>query len=116
MPPPGRLRRRCEAALHGRDRGVRAGPVPEHRRLRQPVLPEARRSRADARVRDEPYHGLSKRAFTVRVGILTGSDKPQICLRIIRLEAQEEDMAEEFKECLNATFDDGDIKVFIGQG
>lgn len=43
------------------------------------------------------------------------SDKPQICLRIIKLEAQEEDMAEEFKELLVGMFADSQLKTFIGQ-
>lgn len=64
----------------------------------------------------DPYHGLSKRAFTVRVSILTGGSKPEISLRIIKLEAQEEDMAEEFKEILNKTFDGSKLKTFIGEG
>jgi uncharacterized protein YfdQ (DUF2303 family) len=64
----------------------------------------------------EPYHGLGLRAFTVRVSILTGGSKPEISLRIIKLEAQEEDMAEEFKEILNKTFDGCKLKTFIGEG
>lgn len=64
----------------------------------------------------DPYHGLSDRAFTVRVSILTGDQKPKISLRIIKLEAQEEDMAEEFKEILVETFEDSELKTFIGEG
>lgn len=64
----------------------------------------------------DPYHGLSKRVFTVRVSILTGGQKPEISLRIIKLEAQEEDMAEEFKEILVDTFKDSALKTFIGEG
>tara|TARA_R110000744_G_scaffold56386_7_gene118983 strand:- start:5254 stop:6075 length:822 start_codon:yes stop_codon:yes gene_type:complete len=64
----------------------------------------------------DPYHGLEDRAFTVRVSILTGGDKPKISLRIVRLEAQEEDMAEEFKDILVETFVDSDLKTFIGEG
>ena len=63
-----------------------------------------------------PYHGLVNRAFTVRVAILTGGNKPEVSLRIIKLEAQEEDMAEEFKEILVETFVDSDLKTFIGEG
>lgn len=63
-----------------------------------------------------PYHGLAERAFTIRVSIITGGSKPEIGLRIIKLEAQEEDMAEEFKEILNDKFNDSALKVFIGQG
>lgn len=62
----------------------------------------------------DPYHGLVNRAFTVRVSILTGGDKPKISLRIVRLEAQEEDMAEEFKENLVEKFADCELKTFIG--
>tara|TARA_R110002153_G_scaffold173631_3_gene326434 strand:- start:6017 stop:6838 length:822 start_codon:yes stop_codon:yes gene_type:complete len=64
----------------------------------------------------DPYHGLSDRAFTIRVSILTGDQKPKISLRIVRLEAQEEDMAEEFKEILVGTFIESQLKTFIGEG
>jgi uncharacterized protein YfdQ (DUF2303 family) len=63
-----------------------------------------------------PYHGLDNRAFTVRVSILTSGDRPKISLRIVRLEAQEEDMAEEFKEILVDAFKDSELKTFIGEG
>lgn len=63
----------------------------------------------------QPYHGLANRAFTVRVSILTGGQKPEICFRIIKLEAQEEDMAEEFKEILAEMFKDSKLKTFIGE-
>jgi len=63
-----------------------------------------------------PYHGLDERAFIVRVAILTGGQKPEISLRIIKLEAQEEDMAEEFKEILVKTFKASKLKTFIGEG
>lgn len=64
----------------------------------------------------DPYHGLEKREFTIRLGIITGSAKPEISFRIIKLEAQEEDIAEEFKEVLVDMFKDGKIKTFIGCG
>lgn len=64
----------------------------------------------------QPWFGLGSRAFTLRVGIITGGDKPEISLRIIKLEAQEEDMAEEFKELLNDMFTTSALKVFIGRG
>ncbi|NOS39046.1 DUF2303 family protein, partial [Staphylococcus aureus] len=47
--------------------------------------------------------------------ILTGGQKPEICFRIIKLEAQEEDMAEEFKEILVEMFKDSELKTFIGE-
>lgn len=63
----------------------------------------------------DPFHGLCKRAFTVRVSIITGGSKPEIGLRIIKLEAQEEDMADEFKDILVNAFDVNLLKTFIGK-
>lgn len=63
----------------------------------------------------QPYHGLSARAFTIRVSILTGGPRPEISFRIIKLEAQEEDMAEEFKEILVGIFAESKLDTFIGQ-
>ena len=62
-----------------------------------------------------PYHGLEDREFTVRVSILTGGERPTVSLRIIKLEAQEEDMAEEFKEILSEQFEGSELQVFIGE-
>lgn len=63
-----------------------------------------------------PYHGLDERAFNIRLSILTSGERPQLSMRIIKLEAQEEDMAEEFKEILVETFTDSKLKTFIGEG
>jgi uncharacterized protein YfdQ (DUF2303 family) len=71
---------------------------------------------SDIKFKCVPYHGLDNREFTVRVSILTGGQKPEISLRIIKLEAQEEDMAEEFKEILVDTFAKTKLKTFIGEG
>ena len=49
--PPGLVRRRGAAAVHGRGGDLGAGAVPERRRLRQPELPEDRRRGAQAAVR-----------------------------------------------------------------
>jgi uncharacterized protein YfdQ (DUF2303 family) len=62
-----------------------------------------------------PWHGLSEREFDVRVSIITSGQKPALCLRIVKLEAQEEDMAEEFKEILTEMFKDSKLKTFIGE-
>lgn len=62
----------------------------------------------------QPYNGLSDRAFVLRLQILTGGDKPEISMRIIKLEAHQDDIAEEFKEKLTAMFKGTDIKTFIG--
>lgn len=64
----------------------------------------------------DPYHGLVDREFTLRVSILTGEQKPKISFRIVRLEAQEEDMAAEFKDMLVDTFKGSELKTFIGEG
>lgn len=46
-----------------------------------------------------PYEGLQPRIFTLRLSILTG-DKPQLVARWVQQEAQEEEIAQEFKEVL----------------
>lgn len=61
-----------------------------------------------------PYNGLEERLFELRVGILTTSDRPQVVLRVLRLEAQEEDMAEEFKDILVHKFSDLKLETYIG--
>jgi len=63
-----------------------------------------------------PYHGLAERAFLLRVSILTGEAKPAITLRIIKLETQNEAIAEEFKQILTDGFASSEIKTFIGEG
>lgn len=63
-----------------------------------------------------PYHGLDERAFNVRLSILTSEDRPKLSMRIVKLEAQEEDIAEEFKEILVKTFIKTKLKTFIGEG
>lgn len=62
----------------------------------------------------EPYHGLGKRTFTLRVSILTGEDKPKIVLRIMRLEANEEDMALEFKSIIEDSASSLKLSTYIG--
>lgn len=62
----------------------------------------------------DPYHGLQDREFDLRVSIITGDSKPKIGFRIVRLEAQVEDMATEFKERLVEEFKDNMISTFIG--
>ena len=49
--PARRLRRQGAPRVHGRDRRLGDGPLPQHRRLRQRDLPRARRPGAHARVR-----------------------------------------------------------------
>jgi len=61
-----------------------------------------------------PYLGLSEYNFTVRVSILTGGERPQLCLRIIQLETVKEKIVNEFKDVLVTAFTDNEIDTFIG--
>ncbi len=61
------------------------------------------------------YQGLTDEGFVLRVGILTGGDKPKLVLRILQLEAKEEEIAEEFKAKLVKAFDGLEVETFIGE-
>ncbi|MPW31842.1 DUF2303 family protein [Agarivorans sp. B2Z047] len=61
-----------------------------------------------------PYQGLSERTFEMRVGILTGSDKPVVVFRILRLEAEMELISDEFKGILVEEFKDQTLETYIG--
>lgn len=50
----------------------------------------------------KPYEGLAEQTFTLRLSILTGSEKPTLKVRWVQREAQEEAMAQEFKEVLDS--------------
>jgi len=43
----------------------------------------------------KPYNDIKPRVFVMRLGILTGGDKPAVNLRIIKIEEHEEQMAQE---------------------
>lgn len=45
----------------------------------------------------EPYYGLQRREFSVRLGIVTG-DKPALTLRIVKVEQHAEEMAQELAQ------------------
>ncbi len=60
-----------------------------------------------------PYEGLGERAFSVRNSLLTG-DEPTFVLRIVQLEAQEEAIANEFRELLTGKFEGKPVETFIG--
>lgn len=62
-----------------------------------------------------PYNSFESRAFKLRVGMLTGGDKPEIKLRILQVEAIKEIISEEFKTKLEAAFGDLPMKSFIGE-
>ncbi|ENZ4522699.1 DUF2303 family protein, partial [Escherichia coli] len=46
-----------------------------------------------------PFEGLKERPFKLRLSIITG-DRPVLVLRIIQLEAVQEEMANEFRDLL----------------
>ncbi|KEY58465.1 YfdQ family protein [Serratia sp. DD3] len=60
-----------------------------------------------------PYEGLNERRFSLRNSLLK-SDEPSFVLRIVQLEAQEEDIAIEFRDLLISKFSDESVETFIG--
>jgi uncharacterized protein YfdQ (DUF2303 family) len=61
----------------------------------------------------EPYHGLESRQFVLRLGILTGGDKPSISLRIVKQELHDEEMANEFADLARQAIG-SELPVLIG--
>lgn len=61
-----------------------------------------------------PYHGLTERVFVLRLGVLTGGDKPKIILRVVKQELHNEEMADEFAESVRGVLG-GDIPVMLGE-
>ncbi|ECF9255800.1 DUF2303 family protein, partial [Salmonella enterica] len=53
------------------------------------------------------------RVFSLRNSLLTG-DEPRFVLRIVQLEAQEEAIANEFRDLLISKFDGESVETFIG--
>jgi len=62
-----------------------------------------------------PYKDIAERTFVMRLGILTGADKPAINLRIIKIEEHEEQMAEQFAECIVNAIGNDDIPAMLGK-
>lgn len=60
-----------------------------------------------------PYKELSERKFTLRLGVLTGGDKPYITLRIIKHEEHIEDMAMELADKTSEKLG-GTVQVLLG--
>lgn len=54
---------------------------------------------ADLMFEVKPYEGLQPRGFTLRLSVITG-DKPMLVARWVQQEAQEEEIAQEFKDVL----------------
>lgn len=62
----------------------------------------------------EPFSGLSERTFRIRVAINTGSAEPKFNLRIVGLEAAQDEITDEFKKLVEEKLKDLPINVFIG--
>lgn len=60
-----------------------------------------------------PYEGLEERRFSLRNSLLKNSE-PCFVLRIVQLEAQEEAIANEFRDLLIGKFDGKPVETFIG--
>lgn len=60
------------------------------------------------------YKGLDSQAFTLRLSILTGGDKPVLTARLIKAEQIQEAIAKEFASKLTDALIDTDITVNIG--
>ncbi|MFV2306046.1 DUF2303 family protein, partial [Escherichia coli] len=60
-----------------------------------------------------PFESLKERPFKLRLSIITG-DRPVLVLRIIQLEAVQEEMANEFRDLLVEKFKDSKVETFIG--
>lgn len=57
----------------------------------------------------EPYLGLPQQVYRLRLGVLTGDDKPKLVLRIVRFEAEQESTVKAFKELLIREVDDAAV-------
>ena len=53
-----------------------------------------------------PFMGLSPRAFSLRLSIMSGGSSPRMKFRIVGLEKQQEEIAQEFKALLSKEIDD----------
>jgi uncharacterized protein YfdQ (DUF2303 family) len=60
-----------------------------------------------------PFHGLKERSFVLRLGILSGGDKPAVNLRIINQEQHDEDMAIELADLVKDAVTD--LPVLVGE-
>lgn len=67
---------------------------------------------AELTFRCVPYQGLGERTFQLRLSALTGGDVLALSLQIRRLEAVEQEMADEFATLCDGSL--GDIPVFVG--
>jgi len=63
-----------------------------------------------------PYEGLSERSFVLRLSVITGDDKPKLCLRIRQMEQHEDQMSAELMQLVEtALHEDSNVTVLRGQ-
>lgn len=67
----------------------------------------------------QPYRDLKERQFVLRLGVLTGGDKPQINLRIVKAEQHAEEMADELAAKISesfkfGTFEGKPLPIYVG--
>ncbi|WP_172424281.1 DUF2303 family protein [Vandammella animalimorsus] len=65
--------------------------------------------------RCQPYADLQERQFVLRLGVLTGEEKPAITLRVIKREQHQQQMAEELAERIRAAMGSADVAIYKGQ-
>jgi uncharacterized protein YfdQ (DUF2303 family) len=61
-----------------------------------------------------PYDGLSDRSFKCRLSIITGGAAPGLTVRIKRLEREQQEMADEFRNELTGRFDELKLGCYLG--
>lgn len=61
-----------------------------------------------------PYQDLAERLFVLRLGVLTGGDKPSITLRIVKAELHNEEMAQELASLTRDALA-GSFPVMLGE-
>lgn len=62
-----------------------------------------------------PYLHFEERTFTLRYQILTAGREPGISMRIVKLEQEQENIAEEFKAKLCNSLEETFLKVYMGK-
>lgn len=63
----------------------------------------------------EPYSGLNDVELTCRFSIITSEEKPKLVLRILRLEAQMEAIAQDFKDIIKEDLSGCDVSIYLGK-
>ena len=61
----------------------------------------------------QPYHQLGDYALTIKISIVQNHNEPRLKLRIVKLEAVKEQLANDFKDVLMNTLDEN-VKTYVG--